>query len=90
MGTNEKSVIVSTEVLMRPDAFRRGVDEVRSGVAPDFDAPIDDDWAYERGRQWALIAPRSMPLYIGNRINPKAVALFDGAYRRGWITNEHD
>jgi hypothetical protein len=68
---------------MRPADFRRGVEEVRAGAPPDFDA--SDNWAYERGRQWALIAPRSMPLYVGNRLNPKAVALFDAAYDRGWI-----
>jgi hypothetical protein len=89
---NEKSVIVSIETLMRPAAFRRGVDEVRAGIAPDFNAPmpIGEAWAYERGRQWALIAPRSMPLYINGHLNSKAVALFDRAYERGWITNETD
>jgi hypothetical protein len=89
MATNEEATIVPYETLMRPAAFRRGVEEVRTGVAPNFDAPdIEDFWAYERGRQWALIAPCSMSLYVGSRINPKAIALFERAYQRGWITNE--
>jgi hypothetical protein len=88
---NQASVFVKTERLMRPAAFLRGVEEVRKGVAPDFDffSLTNDAWAYERGRQWALIAPCSMPLYVGARINPKAIILFDKAHDRGWICNEH-
>jgi hypothetical protein len=80
---------VCTWTLMRPEAFARGVAEVRAGIAPDYDRQsIADSWAYERGRQWALIAPRTMPLRIGRKPNPRAVRLFDAAYERGWITNE--
>jgi len=60
---------------------------VRAGIPPDFDT--HDSWNYERGRQFGLIAPRSMPLYIDDvRLNPKAVTLFNRAHARGWITNE--
>jgi hypothetical protein len=82
---------VCTWTLMRPAAFARGVAEVRAGIAPDYDHPsIGDAWAYERGRQWALIAPRTMPLRIGRQPNPKAIRLFDLAYERKWITNEQE
>jgi hypothetical protein len=91
---NENSVIVPTEALMRPEAFHRGVLEVRAGIPANFDSYKDtnDAWSYERGRQWALLAPRSMALYRGNRINPAAVTLFSKAHDRGWITSEfhHD
>jgi hypothetical protein len=81
-----KTVKVSVASIMRTAAFGRGVEEVRAGKPPDFDresmraAAIDsvgcDDWAYERGRQWALRAPQSMRLYIGRGLNPAAVRLF--------------
>jgi hypothetical protein len=81
--------IVAVEKLMTPADFNRGVAEVRAGTPPNFDIPereIADAWAYERGRQFGLIAPAGMPLRVGGRINRKAVALFEAAERRGWIT----
>jgi hypothetical protein len=90
---NENPVETTVEQLMRPEDLARGVTEIRAGISPNFDNPeIADSWAYERGRQWALLAPRSMALYRRdrpNRINPAAIALFDRAYQRGEITNEH-
>lgn len=85
-GTQVNTVPITSEDIMRTDAFRRGVDEVRCGRSPDFDHAAGDTWDYERGRQWGLIAPRGMPLFIGkNRINPEAVSLFDVAWARDWI-----
>lgn len=75
----------STEALMRRAAFAIGVDDVRSGVAPDYDGQDDRYWAYERGRQWACLAPVSMPLKVGDRLNPAAVALCKVAIERGLI-----
>jgi hypothetical protein len=36
----------------------------------------------ETGRQWAALAPRSMPLRIDGKLNPKAIALCDIAFDR--------
>ena len=65
--------------IMRSAAFQRGVAEVRAGRPPDFDGIEDgnDAWDYERGRQWAVIAPRMMPVMKGRKVNPQAVALFN-------------
>jgi hypothetical protein len=62
--------------IMRSPAFARGVAEVRAGRPPQFDAENDPLWAYERGRQWAVAAPPTMPLMIGHRLNPQAIKLF--------------
>jgi hypothetical protein len=81
-------IAISIERVMRSAAFRRGVDEVRAGKAPHFldnDEETDNTWQYERGRQFAVIAPRSMPILIERKLNPKAVALFCAAHRRGWL-----
>jgi hypothetical protein len=82
---------------MRSAAFVAGVDDMRSGRPPNYDgfcfsqdeddteAKTNDHWYYERGRQWASLAPRSMPVKINGALNPKAVALFRAAIKRGYI-----
>jgi hypothetical protein len=64
----------SAQSIMRSKAFAAGVADVRQGRAPRFDT---DDWDYERGRQWAVVAPMSMPVKIGRRVNPEAVLVFE-------------
>jgi hypothetical protein len=59
---------------MRSKQFRRGVREVREGKAPRFDQ--EDNWSYEHGRQWAVFAPRDMPVMVGRQVNFKALMLF--------------
>jgi hypothetical protein len=91
VATQAEFFFASTERIMDTADFRRGVEEVRAGKPPDFDATdIDDAWNYERGRQWAMIAPRGLPLFVDGEVNPLAIALYDKAYQRKWITNEHD
>jgi hypothetical protein len=55
----------------------------RRGVP--FDWRIDD-WEYERGRQFAHIAPLDMPMRIGKQLNPNAVALGETAFARKLLT----
>jgi hypothetical protein len=77
------TIATTTEEIMRSPAFERGFDDVRNGVP--FDWRIDD-WAYERGRLLARIAPLTMPLWIErHRLNPKAVALCEAAFNRKLI-----
>jgi hypothetical protein len=70
--------LVSTETIMRTTHFGLGVLDVRAGLPPRA-APATWDtnaaWNYERGRCWATVAPRCMPLKINGKINPAAVAL---------------
>jgi hypothetical protein len=76
--------ICSPKTIMRHPHFGRGLDEIREGRP--FDCDVDDNyWAYEKGRLFGAIAPRSMPLFDGNRLNPKAVRLFIAAGERGLI-----
>jgi hypothetical protein len=46
---------------------------VRRGRAPRFER---EDFEYERGRQWATVAPLHMPTMINGKVNPAAVSLF--------------
>jgi hypothetical protein len=63
--------------IMSSSAFAQGVSDIRNGRPARFDEFDDDDlWAYERGRQWASIAPKSMPVRIGRKLNLEAVKLF--------------
>jgi hypothetical protein len=70
---------------MQSAAFGEGVSDVRAGKPTRFDSFGDEDWNYERGRQFALIAPMSMPLRLGRKLNPEAVLLFSRAMFRGEI-----
>jgi hypothetical protein len=60
MGGREQADIqnVTPRQIMASADFAQGVIDVRTGKPTRFDS-FDDDWAYERGRQWALIAPMS-------------------------------
>jgi hypothetical protein len=62
-----------TEIMRHPN-FARGLADVRAGRPL---AEVVDDWSYERGRLFGKLAPRSMPLFIGGRLNPKAIRLYE-------------
>jgi hypothetical protein len=38
----------------------------------------NDQWDYERGRAWAVSAPRSIELRRGGKLNPEAVRWYHG------------
>jgi hypothetical protein len=44
-----------------------------------------NDFEYERGRQFATVAPVSMPLRINGKLNPKAIALLKAAFARRYL-----
>lgn len=74
----------STSSIMRHPNFARGLADIRAGRQ--FDTLIDDDyWAYERGRLFGAIAPKSMSLFIGKKLNPRALALYEAASKRKLI-----
>jgi hypothetical protein len=62
--------------IMSRVAFALGVADVRAGkpYRPDFDSwsDIDAQWNYERGRQWAVLAPRNIRLKCGRKITDEA------------------
>jgi hypothetical protein len=65
---------VSISRFMRSAEFRRGVAEVRTGQPPDFDR--EDSLSYEVGRQFGVVAPRTMPIFLNGKLNPKAAELY--------------
>jgi len=60
--------------------FAIGVADLRAGAPPRFDEMQDEYWAYERGRQWAVLAPINMEPF-----GLRAIRLFEAAANRGWI-----
>lgn len=92
-----KTHLVSVEWIMRNSEFQRGVEDRRAGRAPRVrdeivwrdGEPVNpacgNEWQYERGRLWASVAPASMPLYVGEKLNPRAVALYERASARNEI-----
>jgi hypothetical protein len=99
MEQQEQTWVTSTEEIMRTADFARGVADKRSGRPPAFEtynfyqgesdqaveAKINGLWNYERGRQWACLAPPSMPLNINGKLNHKAVWLCDTAFNRKYL-----
>jgi hypothetical protein len=74
MSTPQAETVGTTiQKTIRSASFHAGVAEVRAGRPPRFER---DDWAYERGRQFGIVAPRSLPLMIGKRVNPRAIIIF--------------
>ena len=78
---------LSPEEVMRTRDFQLGFEDVRAGRSARFDIFADTNraWNYERGRQFATIAPLSVRLRINGELNPRALSLFEDADRRGNI-----
>jgi hypothetical protein len=79
---------IGASYFLRHPEFQRGVDDVRRGRPPSFDRAgqnrpdrIDSQWAYERGRQFGLIAPRRMQLRKKGRLNLDALRVLVAAIR---------
>ena len=72
--------LVSVESIMRTWSFELGVADMRAGKAPRPDYERWDDlnnqWSYERGRLWASLTPRTVPLRRNGKLNSAAVAWY--------------
>ena len=73
---------ITTVAIMSSQEFGRGLSDARKGIP--FDWRVDS-WQYERGRLFGFIAPLTMPLRIGSKLNPKAIALCEAAFERNLI-----
>ena len=66
--------------VMSTPKFALGVADVRAGrpIRPDYETwDVDPQWDYERGRQWASVAPRTVALKNSKgRITPEALRWF--------------
>ena len=71
---------VTIMTVMARREFALGVTDVRAGrpLRPDYDEwATNRQWAYERGRQWASVAPRTVALKNRQgRITAEAVRWF--------------
>jgi hypothetical protein len=64
------------EWVMNKPEFALGVLDQRAGRgyrAAYATWGVNEQWNYERGRAWATVAPRSVPLKVGKRLNPAAL-----------------
>lgn len=63
-------------IMSRP-TFALGVEDARAsrGYRRDYDTWEDtnDRWTYERGRQWARVAPRTVPLKVNGKVTQQAM-----------------
>ncbi len=70
---------------MSQSAFALGVRDARAGLpyhaGYDNGWDVDSQWDYERGRQWARLAPRDMPLRCNGKLNPEAIGFYGAEIR---------
>ena len=83
MNSDEDQVAtipVAIEHIMRDPAFALGAADVRAGLPfrRQYDRwGTDTQWCYERGRAWALLAPRHIKVRSRDgKLNPSAVVMF--------------
>lgn len=69
-------LVTVLEIMSRPK-FALGVEDARAGrgYRPDYEVWEDanDCWCYERGRQWAQLAPRHVQLKVNGKISLQAM-----------------
>ena len=61
---------------MSQPEFALGVSDARAGLPhhPAFEKwDTDGQWNYERGRQWATLTPRDVPVKVNGKVNPEAL-----------------
>ena len=65
--------------IMADPTFELGVRDVRAGRGQHHGYArwsINAQWDYERGRQWAIIAPRNLALKRAGKVTAEAIAWF--------------
>jgi hypothetical protein len=66
--------------IMSGRKFARGVADVRAGRGYPYDydtwEDTNDRWEYERGRQWATLAPRNVALKINGKVRMQAMCWY--------------
>jgi hypothetical protein len=87
-----QTTLVRIEHIMCSEAFRQGVADVRAGRLPRYDGafelmPLDEtsvpslirwQWSYERGRTFAVVAPKDLRVIMprSKELNPEAVRFY--------------
>jgi hypothetical protein len=82
MGEQVATFPTTIRAIMSSSHFALGVADKRAGrgyrdAYATWD--IDGQWNYERGRAWAVLAPRSVELRRNGKLNPAAIRWFHGA-----------
>jgi hypothetical protein len=75
---------ISIRTVMRNPCFAAGAADARAGLPfrADYDRwDVNDQFDYERGRAWALLTPRDVPLKRNGKLNERAVLWFSIAIK---------
>lgn len=75
----EPTVSTTIEQIMLRPSFTLGVADARAGrpYHRDYDLwSTNTQWSYERGRMWATLTPRDVPLRHNGKLNPAAILWF--------------
>ena len=74
-----ETVQVSVAWIMQRPTFALGVADARAGrrYHRDYDQwSTNNQWSYERGRAWAVLTPRDVPLRRNGRLTTEALLWF--------------
>jgi hypothetical protein len=76
-GDQVPTRLTTVREIMSSSAFALGVADVRAGLGhrTDYESwnDVNNQWDYERGRQWAQQAPRTVALKRNGKITDEAV-----------------
>ena len=70
---------VSVAEIMKRPTFALGASDARAGrrYHRDYDLwSTNAQWSYERGRAWALLTPRNVPLKCNGKLSTEALLWF--------------
>jgi hypothetical protein len=77
---NRETIPATIRQIMSDPKFELGVRDARAGQKrhPNYESwtMVNDQWAYERGRSWALLVPRNVELKQDGKVTNEAVAWF--------------
>jgi hypothetical protein len=74
----DRDCLMDRLVIMAQPTFALGVADARAGRGFPNDYDLwdgNDQWGYERGRLFGVLAPRSVPVQLNGKINPAALKL---------------
>jgi hypothetical protein len=78
-GDQVPTRLTTVAAMMAAPTFALGVADARAGrrYHRDYDLwDVNGQWDYERGRQWAVVAPRHVALKVNGKINLAAMTFY--------------
>ena len=79
MATQQRTRKINISTYMASRAFQDGVKTVRKGLPwpSDYEKlSPNEQWKFETGRMFGILAPKELNIKLGRRITPEAIRFF--------------